>query len=65
MWKFVFITRLRVRKTALVDAEGDEIGVLEVGEDGHLVDQEFLDGAWHVTKNGRSTIKTGGKAIEG
>lgn len=52
-------------KTALVDAEGDEIGVLEVGEDGHLVDQEFLEGAWHVTKNGRSTIKTGGKAIEG
>jgi alpha-D-xyloside xylohydrolase len=52
-------------KTTLVDAEGEEIGVLKVGADGHLVDQEFLDGAWHVTKNGRSTIKTGSKVVEG
>jgi alpha-D-xyloside xylohydrolase len=50
-------------KTSLVDSEGEEIGVLEVGADGHLVDQDFLDGAWHVTKNGRSTIKNKAKAI--
>lgn len=40
--------------TTLVDNEGETIGVLEVGEDGELVDQELLQGAWHVTKNGRS-----------
>ena len=44
-------------KTSIVDSEGEEVGVLEIGEEGHLVDQEFLKGAWHVTKNGRSTIK--------
>jgi alpha-D-xyloside xylohydrolase len=51
--------------TTLVDPDGEEIGVLKVGADGHLVDQGFLDGAWHVTKNGRSTIKNASKAIEG
>jgi len=50
-------------KTTVVDSEGEEVGVLEVGEDGHLIDQEFLTGAWHITVNGRSTIKN--KASEG
>ncbi|KAK0101278.1 hypothetical protein ONS95_006457 [Cadophora gregata] len=44
-------------KTLIVDSEGEQVGVLEIGEEGHLLDQEFLKGAWHVTKNGRSTIK--------
>jgi len=51
--------------TTLFGSEGEAIGVLKVGADGHLADQEFLDGAWHVTKNGRSTIKTTAQAIEG
>ncbi len=49
-------------KATIVDTEGEVVGVLEVGADGHLRDQEFLTGAWHVTKNGRSTIKS--KALE-
>lgn len=44
-------------KAMVVDSEGDDVGVLEVGDDGHLMDQEVLKGAWHVTKNGRSTIR--------
>jgi alpha-D-xyloside xylohydrolase len=43
--------------TTLIDSNGEEIGTLRVGDDGHLQDQEFLDGAWHVSKNGRSGIK--------
>jgi len=50
--------------TTVVDSEGEEVGTLEIGEDGHLIDQEFLTGAWHVTRNGRSTIKKDAKAIE-
>ena len=46
-------------KTILVDSEGGYVGALEVGEDGHLIDQEFLSGAWHVTKNGRSGSHSG------
>lgn len=49
----------------IVDTEGEVVGVLEIGADGHLRDQDFLTGAWHVTKNGRSTIKRDGKAVEG
>lgn len=45
-------------KAVIVDSEGEEIGTLEVGEDGELNDQEFLTGAWHCTKNGRSMVKS-------
>ncbi|KAG9234071.1 glycoside hydrolase family 31 protein [Amylocarpus encephaloides] len=41
-------------KATIVDCNGTEAGVLEVGEDGYIVDQEFLTGAWHVTRDGRS-----------
>ncbi|KAF4630126.1 hypothetical protein G7Y89_g8017 [Cudoniella acicularis] len=37
-------------KSSLVDSEGKLVGVLEVGDDGNLRDQEFLHGSWHVTK---------------
>jgi alpha-D-xyloside xylohydrolase len=50
-------------RAVIVDGEGEPIGILEVGEDGELLDQDFLKGAWHCTKNGRSTVKS--KAIEG
>ncbi|TAQ90307.1 hypothetical protein B7494_g1360 [Chlorociboria aeruginascens] len=46
-------------KTTLVDSEGGTIGTLEVGVDGYLKDQEFLTGAWHMSKNGHS-----GKRVE-
>lgn len=44
-------------KTTLVDSEGAVIGELRVGVDGHLVDGGLLEGAWHVTKNGRTLVK--------
>ncbi|KAK2629498.1 hypothetical protein QTJ16_000318 [Diplocarpon rosae] len=47
-------------KAVIVDEEGEPVGELEVGDDGHLVGQEFLKGAWHVTRDGRSTIKREG-----
>jgi alpha-D-xyloside xylohydrolase len=46
--------------TTLINSDGEEIGTLRVGDDGHLLDQKFLDGAWHVSKNGRSGVKTQG-----
>ncbi|EKD16795.1 uncharacterized protein L3040_006297 [Drepanopeziza brunnea f. sp. 'multigermtubi'] len=41
---------------SIVDSEGEEVGVLEVGDDGQLKNPRFLTGAWHVTRNGRSTV---------
>lgn len=35
-------------KTAVVDSDGEIVGVLEVGEDGKLVDQKVLKGKWEV-----------------
>jgi alpha-D-xyloside xylohydrolase len=46
----------------IVDGEGEAIGTLRVGENGEIHGKEILTGAWHITKNGRSTVKS--KAIE-
>lgn len=37
-------------KAALVDSEGKEIGMLEVGNNGNLKEQKFLKGDWKVVK---------------
>lgn len=37
-------------KARLVNSEGADIGILEVGEEGKLKDQKFLTGSWEVTK---------------
>ncbi|TVY93591.1 Alpha-xylosidase [Lachnellula willkommii] len=38
-------------KTTLVDSAGDEIGVLQVGDNGKLTDQSVLQGNWSVTSH--------------
>jgi len=45
-------------KAVIVDGEGEEIGTLKIGHDGNLVGNEILTGAWHVTKSGRSMVKS-------
>ena len=52
----LYHTKLGATAT-VVDSDGEEIGTLKVGGDGHLVDQDFLKGAWHVTNNGHSAVK--------
>lgn len=36
-------------KTTVVDSEGEVTGVLEIGDKGGLMDQNVLQGDWHVT----------------
>jgi alpha-D-xyloside xylohydrolase len=41
----------RGAKATVVDPEGGHLGTLEVDENGHLKDQQFLSGDWHVIEN--------------
>jgi alpha-D-xyloside xylohydrolase len=40
-------------KATLVDSDGEDVGILEIGDDGTLSKQDFLRGDWKVTNCGQ------------